>query len=416
MGFDIDSDSARIHHLLRTEKMKFLFTLLMIIFSRSALAVPPKILVINVEGGWDPTMVFDYKGDITSIATDGGTLTTSSGLSWVSKSSRPSVDTFMTAEATKTIIINGLYTKGIGAIDTIGQLGVAKQRTSEVYTDYMTWYASQVFPYLTIPHLLIDSPSVPGEFQGKSYQIKLDDVKRWASENLQVPASVSDWSTWAYENALSGKSGTNLDSTKISSLYLNQKRNLSLRPVFSGLYNPALSDFRNRASIALTSFKSNLTGVATIRHGKPDEWDTRAPGTAHFSEQNTLYESLFSDLTWLISEIVSGDLSENIVVVVRSNLGKNPMLNTQGGKNPWPYTSLLLWSKLWPGAKVIGQFDSNLFGVPMDPIFGSSGTGNKIYLTADNIFAAIFSRVSLSPSGFWLTPDPAMVLFQETTP
>ena len=396
--------------------MKILFTFLILIFSCDALAVPPRILVINVEGGWDPTMVFAYKGDNASIATDGGTSTTSSGLSWVSKSSRPSVDSFMSAEASKTIIINGLYTKGMGASDTLAQMGIAKQRTTEVHTDYMTWYASQVFPYLTIPHLLIDSPSVPGEFQGKSYQLKLDEVKRWALESLRVPASVSDWTNWSYENALAGKSGTNLDTTKISSLYLNQKRNLSLRPIFSGMYNPALSDFRNRASMALTSFKNNLTGVATIRHGKPDEWNTRAPGGSHFSEQNTLYEALFSDLTWLISEIVSNDLSDNIVVVVRSNLGRNPILNTLNGKNPWPYTSLLLWSKLWPGGKVLGQFDSNLMGVPLDPIFGSTGTGNKIYLTADNIFAAIFSRVSLSPSGFWLTPDPATVLFQEATP
>jgi hypothetical protein len=397
--------------------MKNLFSSLILTMSCSALAAtPPRFLVINVEGGWDPTMVFDYKGDHTSIDTDGGTLLSASGLRWVSKSSRPSVDTFMSAQASKTMIVNGLYTKGMGASETTTQMGIAKLRDSDVYTDYLTWYASQMWPYLTIPHLLIDSPSVPGDFQGTSYQLNLDDVKRWADESLQVPASVSDWSNWSYENALSGKSGANLDTAKISALYLNQKRNLSFRRVFSGLYNPAYSDFKNRASMALTSFKNNLIGIATIRYGKQDEWNTRAPASSHFSEQNTLFESLFSDLNWLISQMASDGLSDNIVLVVRSNLGKNPRLNSLNGKNPWPYTSLLLWSKLWTGGRVIGQFDSHFVGVPMDPIFGSAGTSYKTYLTADHIFAAIFSRLLLSPSGFWLNPEPAMVLFQETTP
>lgn len=396
--------------MLRTLIILFLFS------SFKAFGVPPRILVVQVEGGWDTTMVFDYKGDVSNIATDGGTVATASGLSWVSKPSRPSVDTFMSTQAPHTILINGLYTKGIGEEDATSQMAIHKQRESGVYTDYLTWYASQVFPYLNIPHLIIDAPSVQGELQGRSYQFKIEDAKRWASESLQVPASVLGWSNWSFENALSGKSGNNLDSTKISSLYLNQKRILSLRPVFSGLYNPALSDFKNRANMALTSFKNNLSGVATIRHGGQDEWNTRSPATSHFDVQNSLYETLFSDLNWLISEIAANDLTEDLVVVVRSNLGKNPLLNPEGGKNPWPYTSLLLWSKLWTGGKVVGQSDQNLIGLPLDPVFGPAGSGNKIYWSADNIFAAVFSRVSVSPAGFWTTPHPAMSIFQEDSP
>jgi hypothetical protein len=396
--------------------MNKIVTLLTFISSLKAFAVPPRILVVQIEGGWDTTMVFDFKGDIANIATDGGTVATSSGLSWVSKPSRPSVDSFMSAQAQKTLIINGLYTKGISEEDSTAQMAIHKQRDSGVYTDYLTWYASQVFPYLNIPHLIIDAPSIEGELQGRSYQFKLDDAKRWALESMQIPASVLDWSNWSYENAMSGKSGNNLDSTKLSALYLNQKRILSLRPVFSGFYNPALSDFKNRATMALTSFKNNLSGVATIRHGGPDEWNTRSPSTSHFDIQNNLYETLFSDLNWLISEIAANELTENIVVVVRSNLGKNPILNPQGGKNPWPYTSLLLWSPLWTGGRVVGESDQNLMGLPLDPVFGPAGTGNKIYWSADNIFAALFSQVSVSPAGFWMNPNPAMFIFQETSP
>jgi hypothetical protein len=391
-------------------KILIIFLLLNAVTGYSA---PTRLLVINVEGGWDPTMVFDYKGDQSSISTDGGAVTSVGNFKWVSKSSRPSVDTFMSTYANQLTIVNGIYTKGIGTSDTLAQMTVTKQRTSEVYTDYLTWYAAQAFPTLNISHLLIDAPSVPGDLQALSYQIELPSVKRWQSENTMIPSSLVAFNTWSFENSISKYSGNNFDSLKLSSLFLNQKRALTLRGVFSGIYDTSLSDFKNRANIALVSFKNNLSGVSTIRYGSENAFDTRHPSTSHFIEQNTLYEALFSDLGWLITELKNNGLGDNTIVVIRSNLGKNPILNSDGGKNPWPYTSLLIWSPLWKGGRVVGKTDANLMGLPIDPIFGTEGSSNAISLTADNIFAAIFNRLSIPPSGLWANPNPALILFQE---
>ena len=391
-------------------KILIIFLLLNALTGYSA---PTRLLVINVEGGWDPTMVFDYKGDQSSISTDGGAVTSVGNLKWVSKSSRPSVDTFMSTYASQLTIANGIYTKGIGTSDTLAQMTVTKQRTSEVYTDYLTWYAAQAFPTLNISHLLIDAPSVPGDLQALSYQIELSSVKRWQSENITIPSSLVAFNTWSFENSISKYSANNFDSLKLSSLFLNQKRALTLRGVFSGIYDTSLSDFKNRVNIAIVSFKNNLSGVSTIRYGSENGFDTRHPSTSHFLEQNTLYEALFSDLGWLITELKNNGLGDNTIVVIRSNLGKNPILNSDGGKNPWPYTSLLIWSPLWKGGRVVGKTDANLMGLPIDPIFGTEGSSNAISLTADNIFAAIFNHLSIPPTGLWANPNPALILFQE---
>lgn len=395
--------------------MKCLLALILLLKTLPGLSNPARILVINVEGGWDPTMVFDYKGDQSTIATDNGTVVTNGNLKWVSKSSRPSIDSFMTTNANQLTIVNGIYTKGIGSEDTLAQMTITKQRSSEVYTDYLTWYASQAFSTLSIPHLLIDAPSIPGDLLSTSYQITLSSVKRWHYENTTIPSALGSFNTWSFENSISKHNSNNFDSLKLSSLFLNQKRTFSLRSVFSGIYDTSITDFKNRANIALVSFKNNLSGVATIRYGNENAFDTRQPSTTHFSEQSTLLESLFADLSWLLNELKNNSLDKNTIVVIRSNLGKNPVLNTSGGKNPWPFTSLLIWSPLWDGGKVIGKTDANLMGLPIDPIFGTENSATAINLTADNIFAAIFNRLSIPPSGLWANANPALILFQEGT-
>lgn len=391
-----------------------LFLLTFFFFATNqALAELPFLININVEGGWDPVMVFDNKSLAAEIDTDQATEIKSGKLTWMSHSNRPAVDTFMTAEANQITIVNGIYVNGINHADTLATIASTQQASSRNQTDFTTWYAAEALPRGAFPHLIIDAPSLPGGLTGMSYAVKLNDIKRRKAENITMPQAYKKWLSFNYETVIAGRTSKNFDSKKLESLSLNQSRLNSYRSFFADQYDQNLSPFKNRIKIALEAIKKGYSKAVTLRHGLENEWDTRDIAVDHFSTQANIYNSLFSDLSWLIAQLETQGIADNVVVVVRSNLGKNPKKNSLGGKNPWPYTSLLLWSNLWPAGRVIGSTDDLLMAKAIDPIFGNEGTKDATQLTTENIYAAIFSKFKLPLISIFEKVKPAQMLFVE---
>ncbi len=59
-------------------------------------------------------------------------------------------------------------------------------------------------------------------------------------------------------------------------------------------------------------------------------------------------------------------LLDEVIVVAMSELGRTPRLNGAGGKDHWPYTSVLVAGPGVAGGQVIGATDDGLYGVPID--------------------------------------------------
>lgn len=393
--------------------MRFFLFNLIFFAANQAVAELPLLININVEGGWDPVMVFDNKSLISTIDTDQSTEIKSGKLSWMSHSSRPTVDTFMNAEANQITIVNGIYVKGINHIDTLATIASTKQASSGNHTDFTTWYAAQALPRGAFPHLIIDAPNLPGDLTGMSYSLKLNDIKRWKSENISLPDAYKKWISFNFETVIAGRTSKNFDSKKLESLSLNQSRLNSYRSFFVAQYDQNISPFKNRIKIGLEAIKKGYSQAVTLRHGLENEWDTRDGSFDHFSTQGNLFNTLFSDLSWLIAQLETQGIADNTVIVVRSNLGKNPKKDSLGGKNPWPYTSLLVWSKLWPAGRVIGSTDDLLMAKAIDPIFGNEATKDATHLTTENIYAAIFTKFKLPSASIFDKVKPAQMLFIE---
>ncbi len=84
------------------------------------------------------------------------------------------------------------------------------------------------------------------------------------------------------------------------------------------------------------------------------DWDTH---TRNGELQSMLWEHLFADLTRRGSTLAS-----DTVVVVLSELGRAPTLNTAGGKEHWPFTSALLFGDGLQGGRSIGGWDRSWYG------------------------------------------------------
>jgi len=379
----------------------------------TAWAEYPIIINVNIEGGWDPVMVFENKST-PQIDTDIPSESIAGKLKWMSHNSRPNVDNFMRAQTSRITIVNGLYIKGIDANDTLITFASTKASSTSLQTDYLTWYASEALPRGALPHLVIDSPTASGSLGGKSFSIRMDEVKRWKSDTRSIPSSFKTWSSYNFDSILAGRTSKNLDSKKLEILKANQTNLLSYRSFFSGVYDPSLSLFKNRILCGLQAIKAGYTKALTVRHGSANEWDTRSPSSDHFTIQSQLYNSLFADLSWLVEELEKNDLGSKTIIVVKSNLGKNPKLNSNNGKNPWPYTSMLIWTKLWAAGRTAGASDNLLMGKSIDPIFGNEGSADATNLNTDHIYAAIFNKLNMPTASLFGKTKPAQLIFLDS--
>ena len=135
-------------------------------------------------------------------------------------------------------------------------------------------------------------------------------------------------------------------------------------------------------------FASGASLSATIQAGRAHYWDS---SVNHFNRQNAGFQNMFSDLSLIMNHAQSLGLLDKISVIVASETGKSPRLNDRQGKDPWPFTSVLLWGGIFRGGSVQGVTDPFLRGIPIDPIFGNTSSDTKVVPTMGHIFSAIYS-------------------------
>ena len=108
-------------------------------------------------------------------------------------------------------------------------------------------------------------------------------------------------------------------------------------------------------------------------------WDTHAAN--HL--QGIHLEALFSALNDFLYQLdntttESGNpLSENTTIVLLSEMGRFPQVNSRGGKEHWTFTSSLLVGSGVRGSQSIGGYNEYCFGEPVNLQSGevsSSGT------------------------------------------
>lgn len=122
------------------------------------------------------------------------------------------------------------------------------------------------------------------------------------------------------------------------------------------------ADHARRAVAALDA--GSVQTVHLMAGGGATGWDTHSDND---EGQSPLWEGLFSDLGALVSELhnaPSGTLADRTTIVVCSEMGRSPMLNRAGGKEHWPYTSMLLIRSGHFESGMIGGWDRNWYGIP----------------------------------------------------
>jgi hypothetical protein len=118
------------------------------------------------------------------------------------------------------------------------------------------------------------------------------------------------------------------------------------------------------------------------------------------AEQHPAWEATFAGLDRLMAELRDGDLLDDTVVLVVSEMTRTPRRNQAGGKDHWPLTSALVMGAGVAGGRVLGGTDDRLDALPVDLATGVLDP-NGVVPRYDNLAAGILELCGADP-GRWV--------------
>jgi hypothetical protein len=389
---------------------------------------PPLILSIRVAGGWDPTMVFDAKVGVSGVAQESGWQISniSSSLKIVTHSDRPSVTGFFQDCGSESLILNGIYLQSIEhnqAFDLNHSMGLSPgmHRRTDRRADPLTAYAYAVNSGLTAPNLNINARPTSGSLSAYCHSMNDDDINRYLSGSNSGVSSLNSNSNEALQNylgstysrLLASYPSIGLDSEKIDSLARIFSREqfflANLGEIVSEIGSTS-STFERNLKFAMQMMARGHTLTCSIGDDQFFGWDTHQN---HFATQSARLESLFSDLSVAVQYAKSLNLYERLLIIVSSDVGRSPILNSEAGKDHWPYSSALVISPLLQGNRVIGATDENLRGCPIDSS-GSIDMAKGKLITMPQVYSSIFEASELDPSEYFADSTPLSAMNEES--
>jgi uncharacterized protein (DUF1501 family) len=124
-------------------------------------------------------------------------------------------------------------------------------------------------------------------------------------------------------------------------------------------------------------------------------WDTHADN----AKQGSLADSLYAGLLSLGQKLEALGLLDDTVILVFSEMGRTPKLNSAAGKDHWPVTSALVFGAGVAGGKVFGATDDQLGARSIDLATGAVDPGG-VQLQTGNLIAGVLELVGVDPSSY----------------
>lgn len=377
-----------------------------------------KFLFIWADGGWDTSKVFAPVMSSSVYRDPGDHVTNHGGLRIVSNNDRAVVDTFFEEYHSDIVKLDGMLIRSINH-PVCRNLWLTNSPNAS-RPDWPTTIGAAAADRFVVPHMVVAGYSDPGELSaftclaGRSGQ--LDQLvsggacTRGSAPMLPPPKATSDLvDRFLVERAQQreAESETDID------LHLSDAYRESAERLFG--FKSALAEMTFSTDPTITQLDqavqmlaAGLTRCVTITDANGlKAWDTHTFNLL----QNANYNMLFRQLSILRSMMdatpgqFAPTLTEEVVVVVLSEMGRSPYANSDGGKDHWMYTSALMWGPGIAGDRQIGTWDENLNGGMIDLATGETAA-KGVAITPDVIGSTLMTLADI---------DPASVLGTDTT-
>ena len=362
------------------------------------------LIVYWNNGGWDPAMLFDPHFE-SSIPDRGDCEEDSvNGLTFAHSDERPSVREFLDTWGGQTAFVNGIAVGSISHAKCTRQVLTGSRL--ETAPDLPTLVAAHTGSALALPHLVLSGPRYPGDLGAYMVPLSptLTGTMTGASPETAIYSPASEALIRSYladtiaSRALVTPSDY-LDDYQTAIGHLD-----ALEAAAPALNIEANADADTLLEKGLLAMSAGLTRSLIIQGSLPGygSWDSHIENSR---QQSACYEHTFEKLLSLMSLLQAttapggGSLLEQTTLLVLSEMGRTPSLNTSQGKDHWPYTSAMLVGASVIGGRSYGVTDETLVGQSIDMSTGEASDGGET-LSAGSFIAGVLSSFGVDTEAY----------------
>jgi uncharacterized protein (DUF1501 family) len=354
--------------------------------------------------------------DVGSIAMPADAVAAEAGgIAFVDAASRPSVRDFFEAHGTDCCLLHGFEVRSV-THERCRQL-ILTGHGDAAADDWPSILAGNSNTARVLPHLVISGPAYTARYGSQVVRIGdraqlpelLDGSALLSSDQglapLPTTASQAADAFLAQRIAALAPEGSAQDArwAAAHAEVLSQKTRLAdhletlqFEVLMSGCERDLATDF----GTAFDAMELGLTRTAMVQYNGwcSEGWDTHQG----IELQDLNFEGLFAYLLAMKADLAtriatSGlALADELTIVVFSEMGRHPQLNTWGGKDHWTFTSALLMGSGIAGGQVVGGYDAEFLGHPIDLGSGEPTTAGTA-LTSGHLGATLLALGGVDP-------------------
>ncbi len=389
---------------------------------------PPRRLIIAMAGGgWDPTAALDPKPGLTTIDVLPGDIQDFDGLPVYVDGTRPAVTAFFEQYAPLCTIVNGVQVQSLNHPDCAKRLLTGT--SSDTSADIGAITAHALAPDLAAPYMVLGQTAFSGPYAS---------IAARAGTANQLGTLLSPNRAYApADDPLNFTPRLPLDGTEedLIRAHVNARaqREMDTRGLL-GENQRRLQDFMDslgrgdtlasaadfgdfaftgdlsvQATLAADMLEQGLSHTAQIEAG---DWDTHDNNLGQIPQ----WEMFFGGLSTLLGELTSRPgleagttMLDDTVVVVVSEMGRTPKLNSGGGKDHWPVTSAIVLGGGLPGGRVLGGTDDGQLGIPVDLSTGAPNPDGSL-IQYGNFAAGLLEAVGVDVETYLPGVEPFRAL------
>lgn len=364
-----------------------------------------KFLFLVCDGGWDVTRVFAPLFGNSNVAMESDATTAEvGGISFVDHAARPAVRSFFESYATRTCVLNGFEVRSIAHEHCKRLLMTGQGEGDNAGDDWLSILAAQSTEDLLLPYLVMSGTAFSYQYTSTVVRMGMNGqtqglMKGTMPYTTTTAFNITDTDVQALEDAYvraqvaaSANSAGAGRASRFVDLYgqmldkLSSFADSAVLDAPSSVSPEVCDGVWSELTMALNVFEQGLGRCALVNYkgSCAEGWDTHTTNEM----QSDHFEETFRQLNTLMQELDSrtgvsgGKLADEVTVVVCSEMGRHPQINSTGGKNHWTYTSAMLIGAGVQGGQVIGGYDDSFMGEAIDLATGESTSAGTSLLTS----------------------------------
>lgn len=376
------------------------------------------LVIVFASGGWDTTYVLDPKPGAALVDTPEGTDALLGDLRHWSNPARPAVDRFFARWADRSCIVNGVQVRSFIHTDCVKR--ILTGGPSETAPDLGAIAANELGASMPVPYLALGAFARSGQFgalagrTGTTNQIAAllnpDAAYADAGGRLQERGLIlSGAEEQAIDRFLQGnaerlraaRGGLGYNGRRVDDFVSSIDRARRFRE-FSETSSVGEREFTQslevQVPLTVRALAEGLSQVAFLQAG---DWDTHVDN----GRQNGINETFYTGLDQLATQLDDADLLDRTTVVVMSEMGRTPRLNSRDGKDHWPVTSAIVLGAGVRGSSVVGATDDQLDALSIDLETGVADPDGS-QLQTPNLVAGLLENVGVDPAPYFPGSEP----------